>query len=188
MTWPRFVFAAIAILLMLPALAAGETASGAQAAYVLRSSVMGAAGAHGTSTGFAMDATLGQSTPVGTGISTNFGLNAGFWGLPPIVTSAPEEAQPAVFRSTLFRNTPNPFNPITTIRYEIGEPARVEIAIYSVDGRLVRMLVDEAKSPGSHQIVWDGRDADGNGAGSGVYLYRLRAGTYNSVKKMVLIK
>jgi hypothetical protein len=182
------VLAATLLLLLPPALGADETASASRTVWVLRSSVMGAGGLQGASTGFGMDATLGQPTPVGRGLSTNFGLEAGFWGPPPIATEVPDGTVPAAFRNGLFQNIPNPFNPITTIRYEVGETGPVQVAIYGVQGRLVRMLVDEAQSPGRYEAVWDGRDTAGEGVGSGLYLYRLRVGAYTSVKKMVLIK
>jgi hypothetical protein len=91
----------------------------------------------------------------------------------------------------LSQNYPNPFNPSTTIQYDIPDgssPAQVEINIYDVRGRLVRKLVDQEKVPGHYQIHWDGRDKYGQQVSSGVYLYRIDAGEFNSTRKMVLVR
>ena len=94
----------------------------------------------------------------------------------------------AAARIELSQNTPNPFNPTTTIRFSLPASERVGLAIYSADGRLVRMLVDEVKERGNHDITWDGRDNAGNPVGSGVYFYRLTAGKFSDSRKMVLLK
>jgi hypothetical protein len=91
-------------------------------------------------------------------------------------------------RIELSQNTPNPFNPTTTIRFTLPASQRVGLAIYSVDGRLVRMLVDDVKSRGTHDITWDGRDSAGSPVGSGMYFYRLTAGKFSESKKMMLLK
>jgi hypothetical protein len=91
----------------------------------------------------------------------------------------------------LMQNRPNPFNPTTTIEYAIpasvGSVA-VKVSVYDVAGRLVRTLVDRAESPGFHSVVWDGRDARGAPVGSGVYFYRIDAGSFRADRKMVLLK
>ncbi len=83
---------------------------------------------------------------------------------------------------------PNPFNPSTNIRYQLVEPATVRIEIYNVKGQLIRSYENSYSDPGYYQIMWDGRDAQGKPATSGVYLYRMTAGKYSSYKKMVLAK
>jgi hypothetical protein len=94
---------------------------------------------------------------------------------------------PAV--TTLGQNHPNPFNPVTTIVYEVAEAGQVRIDIYDVSGRLVRRLVDENRGVGRHTASWDGRDGSGNGVHSGVYFYRMTAPGYTSAaKKMLLLK
>lgn len=72
--------------------------------------------------------------------------------------------------------TPNPCNPSTTIRFDLAAAGRVRLAIHDLRGRLVRDLVDCEMSAGSHQVVWDGRDARGLGVASGSYGARLRVG------------
>ena len=85
-------------------------------------------------------------------------------------------------------NYPNPFNPTTTIRYQLPEAAPVRLVIYDVLGRRVRTLLSEAKTPGYHQVIWDGRNDAGTPVGSGIYLYRFQAGDYVAVRKMTLLK
>jgi hypothetical protein len=94
-------------------------------------------------------------------------------------------------RFDLAQNHPNPFNPTTTIQYSIpaGEgTVAVSIRIYDVAGHLVRDLVNQSEGPGIHSAVWDGRDERGERVGSGVYFYRMRAGSFNSSRKMVVLK
>ncbi len=91
-------------------------------------------------------------------------------------------------RFVLHGNAPNPFNPVTTIRFDLPERAHVRLLVYNVNGRLVRSLVDGDLTAGRHRIVWDGRDDSGRPAGSGVYLSRLEADANRAVKKMVLLR
>ena len=132
--------------------------------------------------------TLGQPTPVGSGESENYGLDAGFWNNADVATGVLEDLLPEAFRNLLFGNVPNPFNPVTTIRYEVGAPVPVEITIYDIRGRLVRTLVDESQATGRYEAIWEGRDDSGRSVSSGVYLYQIRIGSYGAVKKMVLVK
>ena len=84
---------------------------------------------------------------------------------------------------------PNPFNPVTRIRYEIPEPGgRVRILIYNVRGQVVRRLLDEPKAPGVYRMSWDGRSDRGDAMASGVYFLRMSAGTFVKTRKIVLLK
>ncbi|MFC1508289.1 SBBP repeat-containing protein [Candidatus Omnitrophota bacterium] len=91
---------------------------------------------------------------------------------------------------SLSQNSPNPFNPITTIEYTIpsGNSVYVRLNIYDLRGALVRTLVDHASSPGIHTVVWDGTDETGNNVSTGVYFYQLRAGEFIQTKKMLFMK
>ncbi len=89
---------------------------------------------------------------------------------------------------TLHPNYPNPFNPTTTITYSIAKDADVELLIYDVRGTLVRTLVQEHLKSNNYKVRWDGKDNAGNGVSTGVYFYRLKAGTFTSTKKMVLLR
>lgn len=85
-------------------------------------------------------------------------------------------------------NYPNPFNPNTTISYDVKDASEVFLAIYNVKGQLIRSLVNEAKSTGHHTVAWDGRDQNGNVVGSGIYQYVMKAGRYHETRRMTLIK
>jgi hypothetical protein len=85
-------------------------------------------------------------------------------------------------------NFPNPFNPETKIQYSTSEVGHVIIDIYNVKGQKVTTLVDERKNAGQHTVVWNGKDSTNKPVGSGVYLYKLKTDSYQSVKKMMLLK
>jgi len=88
----------------------------------------------------------------------------------------------------LFENYPNPFNPETTIRYEIGNTAHVEITIYNLLGEEIRHLVNEMQTAGRYDVRWDGTDNAGRKLASGVYLGKIKAGESVRVKKMMLVR
>jgi len=90
--------------------------------------------------------------------------------------------------AALFQNVPNPFNPLTTIRFAMPASARATLQVFDVEGRLIRTLVNETLPKGDHQVVWDGRDDAGNSIASGIYLYRLQAGAFQRSHKMMLLK
>lgn len=83
----------------------------------------------------------------------------------------------------LRQNFPNPFNPATTIRFSISERGPVSLRVFDVLGREVKTLVNEVLSAGAHERIWDA-----NSCSSGVYFYRLQAGSYSDTKKLVLVK
>jgi Tol biopolymer transport system component len=94
--------------------------------------------------------------------------------------------EPLVFG--MRQNFPNPFNPSTTINYTLAEPANVHLVIYSVLGQHVRSLVSDSQQPGRYQVVWDGRDAFGRAVSTGMYLYRIEAGSEVAIRKMQYVK
>ena len=83
---------------------------------------------------------------------------------------------------------PNPFNPTTTIAYELPEPAQVTLTVYNVRGQLVRTLVNERQGAGPWTTAWNGTNQMGQAVGSGVYIYRLTAGDLQRSRKLVLLK
>jgi hypothetical protein len=89
---------------------------------------------------------------------------------------------------SLSQNYPNPFNPTTVIEYSLPSQAYVTISIFNVLGQLVAAMVDETKPAGTYSVIWNGADACGNPAASGVYTYRIRAGNNIDTRKMVLLK
>jgi hypothetical protein len=85
-----------------------------------------------------------------------------------------------------FHNFPNPFNPATTVSYDLKRGGRVRLDVFSVTGRKIRALADRVEPAGTHRVDWDGRDDGGARVSSGVYFCRLTAGSENASVKMVL--
>jgi len=106
------------------------------------------------------------------------------WLDPP--TAVSPTGRPQVF--SLQQNYPNPFNAGTTIGYQLAEEATVRLSIYGLNGQVVRRLVRQLQRPGEHSAVWDGRDDAEIPVTSGCYLYRLRAGTFEQTRKLLLLK
>ena len=107
--------------------------------------------------------------------------------LRPIVTGVDDET-PKLKGAELRQNYPNPFNPETTIEYGLTRAADVRLELYNVHGKLVRTLVNERKGPGVHEVLWNGRDDNGNLAGSGVYFARLTTAEGVMKRKIVMLK
>lgn len=104
--------------------------------------------------------------------------------------SATDATPPAASRvATLYGNSPNPFNPETSIRYELAQDSPVRLEIYDAAGHRVRQLENAPSRPaGVHEVRWNGRDDRGATVPSGVYLYRLQAGTFQETRRAVLLK
>ncbi len=85
-------------------------------------------------------------------------------------------------------NYPDPFNPTTTIRYTLSEDAHVTLKVYNILGQLVATLVDENQLAGYQRVVWNGRNDSGSGVASGLYIYRITAGTFTATKRMLFLK
>lgn len=100
---------------------------------------------------------------------------------PVAQTSALQSIVPTIF--DLAQNYPNPFNPSTVIRYQIPEGSYVSLKVYDVLGREVATLVEDTKDAGYHETI-----LDASMLGSGVYFYRMQAGSYNAVRKLPVVK
>ncbi|MDE3000880.1 MAG: T9SS type A sorting domain-containing protein [Gemmatimonadota bacterium] len=98
------------------------------------------------------------------------------------------DLKPLPDRFNLEQNTPNPFNPSTAIEYHLPEAGMVRLAIYNLIGQEVRVLVNERMNPGTFTATWDGTDALGRRVASGVYLYRILAGSFSATRRMLLLK
>lgn len=83
----------------------------------------------------------------------------------------------------LYQNFPNPFNPVTTIRYSISSPVNVKLKIFDILGNEIRTLVNEYQQRGNYSVQFNG-----SALSSGIYIYRLEAGKFISVKKLTLLK
>jgi len=90
--------------------------------------------------------------------------------------------------AALRQNNPNPFNPTTTISFDLPTTQHVSLVIYDAGGRVVKTLIDGVRRFGPNSEVWDGTDDAGNRVGSGVYFYRLESGSFHESRKMVMIK
>ena len=105
-----------------------------------------------------------------------------------------EVSTPKMF--DLSQNYPNPFsqiprfagNPMTQIQYQLPQAVRVTLSIYNMLGQEVRKLVDMQQPAGYHTAIWDGRDNAGRILPSGVYHYRIQAGSFTVTKKMLMAK
>ncbi|MCD4691582.1 MAG: T9SS type A sorting domain-containing protein [Calditrichales bacterium] len=105
------------------------------------------------------------------------------------VTGIDDFRDVTVIRSpTLKRNYPNPFNPVTTIRFELHKKVDVKLVIYNVMGQKVRTLLNGKQNEGVHKVLWSGSDDRGNPVSSGVYFYRLTTENYDKTMKMILLK
>jgi subtilisin family serine protease len=115
------------------------------------------------------------------------------WGIVDAATAAAVISTgigdpPTPVRIVLHPAYPNPFNPTTTIRYELETTAHVNLTIFDVRGAVVATLVDATESPGPKSVVWTARNQDGGRLASGVYVYRLRAADAQKSRKVVLLK
>ncbi len=88
----------------------------------------------------------------------------------------------------LSQNCPNPFNPRTSLRFDLPQAGYVRLSVFDVAGRVVRTLVDEGMSQGSHEVAWDGLDSAGRAVGSGTYLARLSFGGRVETVRMGLVR
>ncbi|MCL2064428.1 MAG: T9SS type A sorting domain-containing protein [Candidatus Cloacimonetes bacterium] len=104
-----------------------------------------------------------------------------------VMASDFEEVAPIV-KTGLLGNFPNPFNPETTIRFNVAVESMVSIDIYNIRGQKVKRLFDGFADRGSHTVVWNGKDDNGSELGSGVYFYRMVAGEVVETRRMVLLK
>jgi hypothetical protein len=99
-----------------------------------------------------------------------------------------DDVATAAFATELEQNVPNPFNPVTTIAYVIGEAGYVSLKIYDTRGALVTSLHEGPRAPGRYKVTWDGQNNAGDQVATGVYFYRMTIGKNVHTKKMVLIK
>jgi hypothetical protein len=114
--------------------------------------------------------------------STDALLNENFQSLGAVEIAA----VPTVF--ALEQNYPNPFNPSTTIKYQIPADANVNLVIYNLQGQQIRTLIAKEQKAGYYNVVWDGRNEAGQTVSSGLYLYRVQAGSFVATHKMLMIK
>ncbi|MBI90046.1 MAG: hypothetical protein CMG60_08165, partial [Candidatus Marinimicrobia bacterium] len=85
-------------------------------------------------------------------------------------------------------NYPNPFNPVTTIRYDLPEGGNVSLVIHDVTGSVIRQLVKGRKEAGHHRLTWDGTNDQGRKVSAGIYLCSIRNINYFYARKIILVK
>jgi len=122
-----------------------------------------------------------NTIPFTLGPNGSISYEGGSLLIPTSIEEPSPEEIPTEF--AMFQNYPNPFNPSTTIRYDVPEKAQVTVKIYDLMGREVAELVNDQHTAGAYTIVWNARDF-----ASGVYYYRMTAGDFVSVRKLVLMK
>ena len=99
-----------------------------------------------------------------------------------------DEKDPVVSEYRLYQNYPNPFNPSTSIRYILPERGKVRLKVYNTLGQEIRTLISSVQGAGEHSVQWDGKDNQGVTVSSGIYIYRLQAGSFVKSHKMMFLK
>jgi hypothetical protein len=152
-------------------------------------SVVGSGGLGSATATTQIRATLGQPV-IDSVTATQHRLNSGFWyGGSLNVSSVEDDGAVVSAPFALFQNAPNPFNPRTTIEFNVPTAAQpVSLRIYDLRGRAVRTLVEGTVSAGRHRVVWDGRDNRDNPLASGIYTYALTRGGERLTRKMLLVR
>ena len=104
------------------------------------------------------------------------------------ITDAGEDVPPVPESFALHQNVPNPFNPVTTIRFDLPRSEHVRLSVYNVKGELVATLIDRSMTAGRQEFSWRATDEAGRAVSSGVYFYRLVAGDFVQTRKMILLR
>lgn len=99
-----------------------------------------------------------------------------------------EVDSPVPFSYELYQNYPNPFNAVTIIEYDLLHSQRVKLVIYDILGQEIARPVDSRRDAGRHKVIWNGKDYSGKSVSAGVYFYRVKAGDFVKVRKLVLLK
>lgn len=105
-----------------------------------------------------------------------------------ITGNAVDHSTPVAKATSLKGNYPNPFNPVTTISFDIAQEGHVSLDIFNVKGQKVKTLVNDRMTAGSHTIQWNGTDDNNKKVGSGIYFYNMKSGKYTNTRKMILMK
>jgi len=106
----------------------------------------------------------------------------------PEMSGGPSADGRTPMATTLSQNHPNPFNPMTEIRFALAETGDVKLMVYTIAGQEIRTLSAGELPAGEYAVTWDGKDNLGNPVSSGVYFYQLRAGAFTETKKMTILR
>jgi len=115
-----------------------------------------------------------ECSPWKTGTNTE-------WELVEVDRPEFETSLPAL--TELYSNYPNPFNATTQFSYSLAEAGKVKLTIHNLRGQLVETIVDNHQEAGEHQVIWDASEYS-----SGVYFYKLTAGDYTEMRRMIMVK
>ncbi|MDR3626277.1 MAG: T9SS type A sorting domain-containing protein, partial [Ignavibacteriaceae bacterium] len=108
-----------------------------------------------------------------------------WFGIP---TAVKETSAQNPYSFSLSNAYPNPFNPTTTIKFGIAKNENVKLVVFNLLGQKVKTLMNGDMKAGSYSATWNGKDEFGNSVASGIYFYRLESQSFNSTKKMILMK
>jgi len=122
------------------------------------------------------------------GAGCEFALDDIYWEGGGTVSVIEGEFGNTPTRFSLNNNFPNPFNPVTTLRYNLPEQAQVTLTIYDPMGREITQLVNDTQEAGFRSIQWDATTNAGQPVSAGLYLYTIQAGNFRQTKKMILLK
>ncbi|MDP7127526.1 MAG: T9SS type A sorting domain-containing protein, partial [Candidatus Marinimicrobia bacterium] len=122
------------------------------------------------------------------GASCEFGLDDIYWDDGVTNNIIEDEFSGAPIKYSLNNNYPNPFNPLTTIHYDLPEDGFVNVTIYDMMGRTIKIMVNKEQNAGVKSVQWDATDSSGKPVSAGLYLYTIQAGEFKQTKKMVLLK
>ena len=103
-------------------------------------------------------------------------------------TDVEDSENPITAGFKIEQNYPNPFNSATTISYDLSKNTHIELTIFNILGQKIKALVNCRQPAGKYQVQWNGRDNKGKDVASGIYLYRLKAGEFIQIRKMILMK
>ena len=92
------------------------------------------------------------------------------------------------YQTELLSNYPNPFNPKTSISFSLKEDSKINLEVFDIRGRKVTTLLNSVQSAGIHSVTWEGLDENDHRIGSGIYFYKLTAGNYSKIRKMILLQ
>ena len=104
-----------------------------------------------------------------------------------VTTGEGDGSAPEAF-DALYENFPNPFNPTTTIKYSLKENRHTKLVIYNSLGQVICTLVNDRQDAGIHNVRWDGKDEFGKQVSSGLYIYRLKAGSFVKTRRMTMLE
>lgn len=153
----------------------------------IRSSTIDGGGGTSSASNLVLRGTAGQPD-AGRSSAGELVLNGGFWPVPTRDRLVGVDDLPPALQIRLNAPVPNPFNPRTTISFDLADPAEVRLEIFDLRGRHVRRLAEGSFTAGRHEIEWNGTSDAGRQVASGVYFVSLQSDSGIQTQKMTLYK